>query len=355
MTQTWVILEGSPKLAACLLGRSPTCPPPPRLSRASLTPRERLELRQTPHISLAPVLPLQLSSANVEAQMSLGPGSLRCGGGEGVTVALLDSGVDITHEAFASSCEITQRDFLGGGGGDPNGHGTYCASVIFGARGLAPDIERALSGRVVGSLGDGDSHALYEGLLWACEERADIVCVALNLGFASVLRAARAQFESEALAHAWALDAYAANAAMLSVLTMYARARDTLIIASTGNDARTDHRPPPTPPASLPGVLAVGGIERTPQGLWRAVRTTNVPADLGAPGAGVLGADIRSQDAWCHKTGSSMAAACAAGVAAQWRSKTGAQAWERMLSSATTEGFVGGEETLFGWGRLQGP
>ena len=51
--------------------------------------------------------------------------------GDGIDVAILDTGIDATHEAFAG-CTIIERDFVGGPGGDPNGHGTHCAGTFFG-------------------------------------------------------------------------------------------------------------------------------------------------------------------------------------------------------------------------------
>jgi subtilisin family serine protease len=51
--------------------------------------------------------------------------------GEGVIVAVLDTGIDAAHPAFAGM-ELVQRDFTGAGNGDVHGHGTHCAGTIFG-------------------------------------------------------------------------------------------------------------------------------------------------------------------------------------------------------------------------------
>ena len=62
--------------------------------------------------------------------------------GAGVTVALLDSGVDCSHPDVQGSCEPGAATFLGGqsGGGaeDDVGHGTYMAAIITAANGVAP-------------------------------------------------------------------------------------------------------------------------------------------------------------------------------------------------------------------------
>ena len=51
--------------------------------------------------------------------------------GNGVTVAVLDTGIDKEHEAFRG-VELVQKDFTGEGDGDEDGHGTHVAGTIFG-------------------------------------------------------------------------------------------------------------------------------------------------------------------------------------------------------------------------------
>ena len=52
--------------------------------------------------------------------------------GAGVTVSVLDTGIDAAHPAFAGVNLVT-KDFTGAGSADDdNGHGTHCAGTIFG-------------------------------------------------------------------------------------------------------------------------------------------------------------------------------------------------------------------------------
>jgi subtilisin family serine protease len=51
--------------------------------------------------------------------------------GDGVVVAVLDTGIDKSHPAFAG-VTIVEQDFSGSGNGDRQGHGTHCAGTIFG-------------------------------------------------------------------------------------------------------------------------------------------------------------------------------------------------------------------------------
>ena len=75
--------------------------------------------------------------------------------GEGVKVAVLDTGIDSDHPDLAEAI-VGGRDFTGDGIEDVNGHGTHCAGIV-GARmndigfiGVAPKAD-LLIGKVIGS------------------------------------------------------------------------------------------------------------------------------------------------------------------------------------------------------------
>ena len=52
--------------------------------------------------------------------------------GEGIKVAILDTGIDLDHPDLASAIVETE-DFTGDGIEDASGHGTHCAGIV-GAR-----------------------------------------------------------------------------------------------------------------------------------------------------------------------------------------------------------------------------
>ncbi len=104
--------------------------------------------------------------------------------GKGVTVAVLDTGIDKDHPAF-SGIEIIGRNFTGGDEqdfSDTKGHGTHCAGTIFGRPvsgtqiGVAQGITRAVIGKVLGP-GGGSTATLFTAINWAIESKAQIISI----------------------------------------------------------------------------------------------------------------------------------------------------------------------------------
>ncbi|REL27117.1 subtilisin Carlsberg [Thalassotalea euphylliae] len=104
--------------------------------------------------------------------------------GEGVKVAVLDTGIDSDHQDLAAAI-IDTADFTGDGIEDANGHGTHCAGVI-GARlngvgfvGVAPKSE-LLVAKVLANNGSGAYEWIANGVYWAVDNDADIISMSLG-------------------------------------------------------------------------------------------------------------------------------------------------------------------------------
>lgn len=104
--------------------------------------------------------------------------------GKGVTVAIVDSGVDDTHpellgrvvESVEARVDGKRVMFDSSSVGDSAGHGTACAGII--AK-IAPDAKFS-SIRVLGASGLGDGHAFLAGLEYAIKQRYKVINLSLG-------------------------------------------------------------------------------------------------------------------------------------------------------------------------------
>ncbi|MEV6262437.1 S8 family serine peptidase [Streptomyces sp. NPDC051784] len=112
--------------------------------------------------------------------------------GEGVEVAVLDSGVDATHPDLKDKV-VEARNFTTEGAADAvtdlNGHGTHVAGTVVGSgaasggryKGVAPGA-RLVIGKVLDKSGDGTTSAVIDAMEWAAHSGADIVSMSLGNG-----------------------------------------------------------------------------------------------------------------------------------------------------------------------------
>ncbi|WP_436531272.1 S8 family peptidase [Actinoplanes sp. HUAS TT8] len=99
--------------------------------------------------------------------------------GAGVTVAVLDTGIDAGHPDLAGRVAAAQ-DFSGSGNTvDHFGHGTHVASIAVGAKGVAPGA-RLLVGKVLDDTGSGYESGIIEGMQWAVDSGAKVINMSLG-------------------------------------------------------------------------------------------------------------------------------------------------------------------------------
>jgi subtilisin family serine protease len=282
--------------------------------------------------------------------------------GSGVVAAVLDTGIDASHPAFAG-VTLVQRDFTGSGDGDGQGHGTHCAGTIFGRDvsgrriGVARGVERALIGKVLDNNGSGTSEGIFAGIQWAIEQGAHVVSMSLGFDFPGMVEDLRGQGWPPTAATSAALEAYRGNLRMFDRLMEMVKAREafgdgTIVVAAAGNESGRDAAPPFEIAASLPaaaeGVVSVGALARGSAGFSVASFSNTFP-QVAAPGVGILSA--KAGGGFVELNGTSMACPHVAGVACLWWQEVRAAGLvtpnafavlARLLSSARPNVFAGG-------------
>lgn len=357
-TGQYIILRDASRvdLSEPFSGRSLTLESPralegsvPRIDIESLDKRDLVELRRDPEVvSIAPPMPVMLvkptTSEQVEARNETGAtwGVTATSAvnspytGQGVTVAVLDTGIDSSHEAF-QGVELIQQDFTGEGNGDGNGHGTHCAGTIFGRVingfrfSVAPGIQRALIGKVLDSQGSGSTEQIYRAILWALDQGAHIVSMSIGFDFPGLVQYYVKQLNyPEDLATSIALEGYRANVRLFDKLAALASARNplfqgTVLIAAAGNESKRNINPNyelnVAPPAAADGIVSVGALKTAgePHKALTVADFSNTGPNVSAPGVDIYSA--WPGGGYRNLNGTSMATPHVAGIAALWAEK----------------------------------
>lgn len=310
----------------------------PLVSTETLSDRAVSELRADPQIQLVvPTMPLRLIPPIAGDLMSLtsnwGIRAVRADksqyDGKGVCVAVLDTGIDTDHPAFAGM-KLVEKDFSEHGNGDRNGHGTHCAGTFFGRSdngrriGIARGVERALIGKVLGDDGVGQSEMIFQALAWVMEQHVDIVSISLGFDFPGMITRLTEEGWPLTLATSTALEAYGGNLRMFDALMAVFKAQaafgvSPLVISAAGNesrrDIRSDYRVAVSLPAGAEDVVSVAAVGRH-EGKYKVAEFSNAQALLAAPGVDITsawpGGGLRTI------SGTSMACPHVSGVAALW-------------------------------------
>lgn len=247
--------------------------------------------------------------------------------GTGVTVAVLDTGIDSGHPALEDRIR-EERNFTDSGSADDvTGHGTHVASVVAGTgagadgarQGIAPAAD-ILNGKVLGDEGEGRLSWVIAGMEWAVAAGADIVNLSLS---------ARADETDDPVVLA---------------LDSLARESGTLFVVAAGNSGWNGWAPESVAsPGTASSALTVGAVTRDDKvagfsGQGPTPGSYRAKPDIVAPGVAILGAraGARDHDLYVAMDGTSMATPIVAGAAALVKQQHPDWSWEQVRSAVTT-------------------
>jgi subtilisin len=248
--------------------------------------------------------------------------------GQGIKVAVLDTGLDFQHPDFRGRA-IVSKTFSGFPVQDIHGHGTHCVGTACGPQRPASGVRRygvAFASQIF--VGKVFNHAqprpqaptgnVLAGIEWAINNGCQVVSLSIEL----LLNQPVVQYEG---AIRRALNA------------------GTLVVAAAGNNAnRPSNFGFVTPPANAEAAIAVAALDNQLQIARFSARSSQVTGvggsvNIAGPGVAVFSSVPVSQGLHALFDGTSMATPHVAGIAALWSQVTGESGvalWSRLLQSA---------------------
>ncbi len=212
--------------------------------------------------------------------------------GEGITVAVIDTGIDTTHPELAA--RILDSIDVSGFGLSPDRHGTAIAGII-----------AAESGNGIGSYGVAPAAKILAIKACEPENRSGLSARCWSSTLAKALDAALTR--DVAIIN---MSLGGPEDPLVARLLDKAAELGVLVVASAGNDG--PDAPPPFP-ASHPTVMAITAVDANNKPYARAVRGKFI--DLAAPGVEIA-VPAPGETYPAQLSGTSMATAYAAGAAA---------------------------------------
>ncbi|MEV6344870.1 S8 family serine peptidase [Actinoplanes sp. NPDC051851] len=288
-------------------------------------------------VALVPTLPAAAADTIRGQQWFLAavdaPQAQKVTKGDGVVVAVIDTGVDAGHPDLSGA--VLEGKTFGlassskAGRTDPDGHGTRMAGIIAArgggsghALGIAPEAKILPVATKPDSI-----DSLAEPIRWAVDNGADVI----NISAGRPADQGTPSDERTAIA--------------------YALSKNVVVVIAAGNVDQTGSAV--SSPGNVPGVITVVGTTRSDDA-WSG-SAHGPQAVLAAPAEEIVTTAERSKhdSGYSVGTGTSESTAIVSGVAALIRAKypkmNAANVINRLLKTATDEGDKGRDE-LYGYG-----
>ncbi|MGW0764522.1 S8 family serine peptidase [Streptomyces sp. NPDC002676] len=226
--------------------------------------------------------------------------------GKGVTVAVLDTGVDLTHPDLTDRTTATRSFIDGQEVADRNGHGTHVTSTVGGSgaasggteKGVAPGATLAV-GKVLSDQGSGSESQIIAGMEWAARDvHARIVSMSLG-----------------------STEPSDGTDPMAQAVNTLSRETGALFVVAAGNTGAPSSI---GSPGAADAALTVGAVDSADQAAYFTSAGPRygdnaLKPDISAPGVDILAARSQLVDGSGYYTtlsGTSMATPHVAGVAA---------------------------------------
>jgi subtilisin family serine protease len=277
-----------------------------------------------PNDTLYPQYQWNMPAINMEKAWDISQGR------EDVIIAIVDTGIDLTHPEFVGKL-VKGHNILNGSDQpqDDNGHGTHVAGIIAartnnqeGVAGITWN-NKIMPIKGIGSDGSGSSFDIAKGIIWAADHGASVINMSIgNYHPSNVLHDA----------------------------IKYAFRKNVVMIAASGNDNTSQ----PSFPAAYPEVISVAAVD------WKGGKAefSNFGSyiDVAAPGVDIPSTYVNNT--YASLSGTSMACPHVAGWAGLIRSlnkNLSNSEVMKILREATHDAGTPGWDHYYGYGIMDVP
>jgi type VII secretion-associated serine protease mycosin len=261
----------------------------------------------------------------------------RCYQGQGVTVAVIDTGIDLDHPDLQANI-VAGKSFVSGVSSpdDDGGHGTHVAGVVAavnnngGVIGVAPAAS-LMPVKVLDSQGNGSTYNVAAGIEWAADHGATVI----NLSLGSV-----------------------SSSSTLKAALDYAYNRGVLLVAAGGNCGDSayflngcSYQDQPVYPAAYANVMAVASTDSSDN--QSSFSNQGSYIEIAAPGSSIY--STYPSSGYTTLSGTSMATPHVAGLAALIWSQNPSWSNEEVraqIRNTAQDLGASGRDNQFGYGRI---
>ena len=286
--------------------------------------------------------------------------------GEGISVCIVDSGIDMTHPDLSRLSLAGWRDFISNEPEpyDDNGHGTSMAGILVAdgwIKGVAPSVDLYVAKALDGVNGQGSDEVVAQAIDWCVEQNVNVISLSLG-GAPGILPFNPFSGRDSGDAASDAID------------------EGIVVVAAAGNDGGDDDDGDVAHPSSEQLVISVGGVTLS-ETHWSGSsigdndgslfplllprQDPNKKPEIVAPGESVP--VINSQNSWTIVDGTSASTVFVTGAIAlllenspelssdneQSNSDTVTQIKQLILNSVKAREGQEGHDNNYGYGLLQ--